>query len=150
MGSLKDFLKAKKYVRIPLTLTATNHLELTVHINGIPGRFILDTGATNTCVGIDRMNHFNLISENSEIKAAGAGASEMETLVSSGNELCIGPWKYKKQKVVLIDLIHVNQALTLHEALAVDGILGSDVLRKAGAVIDYSKPCVYFKKKNPK
>lgn len=146
MGSLKKFLKAKKYLRIPLTLSATNHLELSVQINGVAGRFILDTGASNTCVGIDRAEYFRLASESSEVKAAGAGAMNMETMIAVNNKIRIGDWKKKKQQVVLFDMVHVNQALILHDALAVDGIIGADLLRKARAVIDYTVPCLYLKK----
>ena len=146
MAGLKKFLRTKNYHRIPLKLSATNHLELMASINGIPGRFILDTGASNTCVGIDKGAFFNLISEASEIKAAGAGATGMATLVSYNNKIGMGSWEKTRQQVVLIDLSHVNQALTLHEALAVDGIIGADLLHRARAVIDYTTPALYLKK----
>ena len=145
MPSLKKFLKKKKYTKIPLVLTATNHFEIIAKLNGVTGRFILDTGASNTCVGFDKTNFFNLTSKESKIKAAGAGATNMETLISTKNQIKIGNWKRRKQKIVLFDLVHVNEALTAHNALPVDGIIGADVLRKAKAIIDYDKRCVYLK-----
>lgn len=145
MKSLKKFLESKKYSRIALVLTETNHFEVSAKINGVSGRFILDTGASNTCIGIDKIDFFNLISEVSEIKAAGAGATEMETLVSNKNKVQLGSWKKKKQKIVLFDLVHVNEALTAHKALPVDGIIGADILKKGKAVIDYDKKCLYLK-----
>lgn len=146
MKSLKKFLKSKDYRQVPLALTETNHFELQAKINGISGRFILDTGASNTCVGMDKIEYFKLISEESEIKAAGAGATEMETLISTKNTIKIGDWKIKKSEIVLFDLIHVNQALTNHNALPVDGIIGADILKKGKAVIDYNKKKLYLKK----
>ncbi|MDF0707560.1 retropepsin-like aspartic protease family protein [Flagellimonas okinawensis] len=146
MTSLKKFLKSKDYIKIPLVLTETNHFELVASINGVTGKFILDTGASNTCVGMDKIEFFDMVSEATEIKAAGAGATEMDTMISNKNKLEIGKWKKKKQKVVLFDLTHVNQALIAHNALPVDGIIGADVLKKAKAVIDYNKKCLYLKK----
>lgn len=146
MASLKKFLKNKDYITIPLVLTETNHFELVATINGVTGKFILDTGASNTCVGMDKIEFFEMVSEASDIKAAGAGATEMETLISNKNKIQIGDWKKKKQKVVLFDLTHVNQALVSHNALPVDGIIGADVLKKGKAVIDYNKKCLYLKK----
>lgn len=146
MKSLKKYLSSKSYISIPLVLTETNHFEVSAKINGISGRFILDTGASNTCIGMDKIDFFKMISEVSEIKAAGAGATEMETLVSSKNKIQIGDWKKKKQKIVLFDLVHVNQALTSHNSLPVDGIIGADVLKKGKAVIDYEKKSLYLKK----
>ena len=146
MTSLKKFLQRKNYIKIPLVLTGTNHFEITAKINGVKGRFILDTGASNTCVGFDRIELFNLTSKESKIKAAG-GATNMETLVSTKNRIKIGDWKKKKLKIVLFDLVHVNEALTAHKAKPVDGIIGADVLKKTKAIIDYDKSCVYLKKK---
>lgn len=150
MKSLKKFLKGKNYIQVPLVLTATNHFEITAKINGINGRFILDTGASNTCIGLDKISYFELVSKNSKIKAAGAGATNMETQISTKNSIEIGQWKQEKVKLVLFDLVHVNEALVSHNALPVDGVVGADVLKKGKAIIDYDKKCVYLKQKGPK
>ena len=150
MLSLKKFLKNKNYIRVPLVFTATNHFEIVAKINDISGRFILDTGASNTCIGLDKIEFFNLISKESEIKAAGAGATNMETLISTKNKIEIGKWRKQKHKIVLFDLTHVNEALTTHKALPVDGVIGADILKKAKAVIDYKKSFVYLKQKGSK
>ena len=147
MASLKSFLTKKDYSRIKLEVTETNHFEITAKINGISGRFILDTGASNTCIGFDKVEHFKLSSEESEIKAAGAGGTNLKTLISLKNKIEIGEWKKRKTKIVLFDLVHVNEALTAHNVLPVDGIIGADVLKKAKAIIDYDKSCVYLQKK---
>ncbi|MGB5436316.1 MAG: retropepsin-like aspartic protease [Maribacter sp.] len=145
MLSLKKFLRKKNYIHVPLVFTATNHFEVVAKINGISGRFILDTGASNTCIGFDKIEFFNLVSKESKIKAAGAGATNMKTLISTKNTIEIGKWGKRKQKIVLFDLTHVNEALTTHDALPVDGIIGADVLKKSKAIIDYGKSCVYLK-----
>ena len=145
MTSLNKFLKSKDYIKVPLVLTETNHFEIVAKINGVSGKFILDTGASNTCVGFDKIAFFKMASEATDIKAAGAGATEMETLISTKNTIEIGKWKKKKQKIVLFDLVHVNQALVSHNALPVDGIIGADVLKKGKAIIDYSKKQLFLK-----
>lgn len=145
MAGLKAFLKKKKYTHIPLELTSTNHFEITATINGVIGRFILDTGASNTCIGFDKIDFFKLNSMDSEIKAAGAGATEMLTKLSTKNKIQIGEWISKKRKIVLFDLVHVNEALTSHKAMPVDGIIGADILKKGKAIIDYKKQGLYLK-----
>lgn len=147
MSSLKKLLKKKKFSKVPLTFTKTNHFEIEAKINGIQGRFILDTGASNTCVGFDKAEFFNLIPKKSKIKAAGAGATDMDTQISKKNLVEIGKWNNKKQKIVLFDLTHINEALTAHDALAVDGIIGADILKKGKAVIDYKGCCLYLKQR---
>ncbi|WP_010517683.1 retropepsin-like aspartic protease family protein [Croceivirga radicis] len=145
--TLKKYLKSKDYTRTPLRLTATNHFEISAKINGITGRFILDTGASNTCIDTDKLTYFDLKSEASDIKAAGAGAIDMETLISTKNKITIGNWTYKKLSIVVFDLTHVNTALINHNALPVDGIIGADILKKGKAIIDYDKKCLFLKKR---
>jgi len=143
--SLKELLKDKGYHRIKLNYTKTNHFELKATINNIEGSFILDTGASSTCVGIDAITHFDLLSEDSDIKAAGAGATNMLTQVSTKNIVQIGTWTKKKVDLVLFDLKHVNEALENHKAARVQGILGADLLKKGKAIIDYKSKALYLK-----
>ena len=146
MSGLKKLLNKKKYINIPLKKMVTNHMELDAKINGVAGRFILDTGASNSCVGIDKIEFFKLDAKESDTKAAGAGATDMETQQSENNNLKIGKWKNENFSLVLFDLVHVNKALTLHEAVEVHGIIGADILQKGKAIIDYNKNVLYLKK----
>lgn len=145
--SLHQYLKKNKYHSISLKKTTTNHFELKAKINGIKGRFILDTGASNTCIGLHLADHYKLQPQDSETKAAGAGALEIETQTALDIPLKIGKWRHKNLHLVLIDLSHVNMALTQHGVREVEGIIGSDILEKGKAVIDYDKKRLYLKKK---
>ena len=145
METLKEFLLAKGYTKVKLRLNATNHFEIKALINGIKGRFILDTGASSSCVDFDAAKLFNLIVEETEIKATGAGASNMHTQLSKKNNIKIGKWKHQKTALILFNLTHVNQGLISQNAEAVDGIIGADILKKAKAIIDYEKKYLYLK-----
>ena len=145
MELLRDFLSDKGYSKIKMKLTKTNHFEIKATINNVKGRFILDTGASSSCVGFEAIERFNLNVEDSEIKAVGAGASDMETKISNKNELKIGKWKNKQVALILFNLSHVNEGLLNHNADAVDGIIGADLLKKGKAIIDYSKKYLYLK-----
>ena len=143
--SLKKLLEEKGYHRIKMKFTKTNHLEVVAKINNIEGNFILDTGASSTCVGIESIEHFDLLSEDSDVKAAGAGATNMVTQISQKNHLEINKWSKKKVDLVLFDLKHVNEALVNHKAEKVHGIIGADILKKGKAVIDYKGKALYLK-----
>ena len=143
--TLKDFLANKGYSKVKLHLTKTNHFEIKASINGKKGVFILDTGASSSCVGFEATEIFNLDVEDSIIKAAGAGATDMETKLSKKNKIKIGKWSTNKVPLVLFDLTHVNSALTTHDAEPVDGIIGADILKKGKGVIDYEKKYLYLK-----
>lgn len=141
--SLRKFLENKGFYRIPLKKIATGHYGITATINSISGEFILDTGASTSCIGFASVSHFNLISEDSEIKAAGAGAINMETRIARKNTLTIGTWNLSSIDFILFDLSHVNEALQQANQQEVHGIIGADFLKKHRAVIDYGRNCVY-------
>lgn len=143
--TLQDFLINKGYSKIKLKLTNTNHFEIKATINGHKGLFILDTGASSSCVGFEAIETFNLKVKDSEIKAAGAGATDMDTKMSKKNKVKIGKWKNDKVVLVLFNLSHVNTALINHNSKPVDGIIGADILKKGKAIIDYEKKFLYLK-----
>ena len=142
---LQQFLLEKGYSKTKLKLTKTNHFEIKASINGKNGLFILDTGASNSCVGFEASKTFKLKVKDSEIMAAGAGAINMETKMSKKNKIKIGKWKYDKVILVLFNLTHVNTALINHNAKPVDGIIGADILKRGKAIIDYDKKHLYLK-----
>lgn len=146
MTSLKKILSKKGYIAIDFKRTKTNHIEIKAKINGIKGRFILDTGASNSCLGIDVSDKFKLDVTDSEIKAAGAGAINMETQASKKNSIKIGKWAFENLNLIIFNLTHVNTALLNHGAKTVDGIIGADVLDKGSAIIDYKKERLYLKR----
>ncbi len=142
---LREFIEAKGFYRIPLKRLVTGHYLFSAKINGISGNFILDTGASTSCVGFEDSSLFLLVSEESIIKAAGAGAINMETMLSRKNTFKVGQWEIKNMDFVLFDLSHVNQALLQAEEEAIHGIIGADFLKQHRAVIDYGRNCFYVK-----
>ena len=150
MQDLKDFLIQQGYIRVKLKKTITNHFEIKAKINGIKGSFILDTGASKSCVGTEDIDFFNLMSQESEHKATGAGPSEIDTLISDKNEINLGKFKIKKMSLILIDLSHINKALEKQDANPVKGIIGADILLKGKAIIDYNKKYLYLLNKKKK
>ena len=145
MEEIQDFLKGKKYKKIKFKVLKTQHLLVTAKINGIKGTFILDTGASNSCVGFDEIIKFDLLAENSETKAAGAGATGMLTQLSKKNKLQMGRWKSETLNLVVFDMSHVNEALMSYKTKPVNGIIGADILLEGKAIIDYANFCLYLK-----
>jgi len=144
MHQLRDFLAEQGYVRVKLKKTITNHFEIKARINKTRGRFILDTGASKSCIGIEDAEDFKLLTEESEHKASGAGPSEIDTMMSRKNTLEIGKFRLKRTELILIDLQHINNALEKQNADPVNGIIGADILIKGKAIIDYDKKYLYL------
>ena len=145
MKGLPDILKKEGFKKIKFKVTKTQHLLLKASVNGVKGNFILDTGASNSCVGFESVTLFQLHATKSKTKASGAGATGMLTQIAIGNKLQLGRWKINELDVVIFDLSHVNKALIDHKTKPVDGIIGADILLKAKGIIDYYNHCLYLK-----
>lgn len=144
MSNLRNLLESKGFHRIPLKKLNTGHYKLIVKINNKKGDFILDTGASTSCIGLNNIEYFQLLSEDSEIKAAGAGAINMMTKISRKNSFSVGSWHLNEVDFVLFDLSHVNEALQQTNEAPVHGILGADFLKRTRSVIDYGRNCLYI------
>lgn len=145
MENLFDILKEEQYKRIRFKISKTQHLLIKAKINGKEGNFILDTGASNSCVGIDSIEYFELLASHSDTKAAGAGGVGMATQTSLENTLKLGRWTNKDFGLIIFDMSHVNEALRQYKAKPVHGIIGADVLLEGKAIIDYHNNCFYLK-----
>lgn len=144
MKNLHESLKANGYKKIPFKVTKTQHLLIKASINGVKGNFILDTGASNSCVDFSDVTYFNLKAKNSSTKAAGAGATGMDTQLSKKNTLKMSRWKIDDFTLVIFDMSHVNLALEQYKTKPVQGIIGADVLLAGKAIIDYYNHYLYL------
>jgi predicted aspartyl protease len=144
MKNLHEILEKENYKKIKFKVTKTQHLLIKATINGVKGHFILDTGASNTCVCIDNIELFHLNASYSKTKAAGAGANGMSTQIAKKNTLKIGSWQDHDFNIVIFDLSHVNEALIQHKARPVQGIIGADVLLSGKGIIDYFNKYLYL------
>ncbi len=145
MNALKSFLIDKNYIFFKLQKALSNHFVINAKINGVKGRFIIDTGASNSCVGLDEIGLFNLSLEQTDKKAAGAGSTNINTQIATANTLIIKRFKITPLTLVVIDLSHINTALTEHNTLPINGIIGADVLEKYKGIIDYQYKALYLK-----
>jgi predicted aspartyl protease len=146
MKNLHNILKKENYKKVKFKITRTQHLLIKAKINGVQGNFILDTGASNSCVGFESVDLFLLEAKKSKTKASGAGATGMHTQLALKNQLQLGSWKYSDFELVIFDLSHVNEALVQHKAKPVHGIIGADILLKGKAIVDYYNHYLYLLK----
>jgi len=145
MNYLPYILKKEKYKKIKFKVSKTQHLLIKAKINGVKGNFILDTGASNSCIGFESVELFQLQANDSKTQASGAGATGMFTQIATGNTLQMNRWKYKNFDLVVFDLSHVNEALIAYKAQPVHGIIGADILMKGKGIIDYYNNCLYLR-----
>ena len=139
-----SFLKSVGYISVKLKLLKTNHYLLKACINGVEGKFILDSGASSSCICLSLENKFKIDSKKNKIKASSATSNMEDTRLSKNNTIEIRKWR-STINLVSIDMTHINRVLNEKETESVDGIIGADVLKKSKAVIDYESNKLYLK-----
>ena len=142
--TLNKYLKDSGYVSIKLNFLKTKHYSLEADINGINGRFILDTGASNSCICSSLENKFNIISKETIEKASSATSEINNTKISKNNTIQIGKWE-NKINLITFDMSHINHALNEKKINSVSGIIGADILKKSKAILDYKSNKLYLK-----
>ena len=142
--TLNKFLKSEGYSSVKLIFLETKHYLIEAKINGIKGRFILDTGASNSCICTSLEDKFKVISQKSKEKASSATSQMTHTKISKSNAIQIGKWE-NKIDLISFDMNHINSALSQKKAPPIDGIIGADILKKSKAILDYNLNNLYLK-----
>jgi hypothetical protein len=141
-----SFLKSIGYICVKLKLLKTNHYLLKACINGVEGKFILDSGASSSCICLSLESKFKIDSNENKIKASSATSNMEDTRLSKNNTIELGKWR-STNNLVSIDMTHINRVLNEKVTESVDGIIGADVLKKSKAVIDYESNKLHLKVK---
>ena len=135
----------KKVILVPLKLITLDqdgcHLMLKARINHRVARLILDTGASKTVFDQHKIRHFlkDEHTRKNEHLSTGLGTNKMVTHVVSIKKFSIGKLTISDFQMVLLDLKHIGQSYELLGLPAIDGVLGGDLLREFGGVIDYHR-----------
>ena len=142
--TLNKFLKTSGYISVKLIFLKTKHYLIEARINGINGRFILDTGASSSCICTSLEDKFKVISEENKEKASSATSQMKHTKISRSNAIQIGKWN-SKTSLITFDMSHINTALSEKKINPIDGIIGADILKKSKAILDYKSNKLYLK-----
>jgi hypothetical protein len=142
--TLNKFLKKKGYSSVKLIFLETKHYLIEAKVNGVSGSFILDTGASSSCICASLENNFKIISKQTIEKASSATSKISNTKISKNNTIQIGKWE-NKTNFITFDMSHINHALNEKKIDSVSGIIGADILKKSKAILDYKANKLYLK-----
>ncbi|HON20772.1 MAG TPA: retropepsin-like aspartic protease [Bacteroidales bacterium] len=119
------------------------HPIIEAKINVNPIRLVIDTGASHTC--IDKKEVKSLLKNKNNISSdivMGIGNKKMRNTIVTIQELQLGEVIIKDYPVVALKISHINKMLKILGLKPINGLLGSDLLYKYNAVIDYKNSCL--------
>ncbi len=119
----------------------SNHLVIEIDLKETEekARFIIDTGASQTCIDTQKAKQMGYQLEETKEKATGTGSTKMPLSIAFVPKLSFGEFDLFEYQMTLIDLKHVNEALHEMGVKAVDGIIGADILWQHQGIIDCGK-----------
>ena len=129
----------KKEKTLSFLLTNSNHILIECEINYVSGFFLVDTGASNSCINYLSASKFNLEFNESNETASSATNKINKTYFSKNNIFKIGDLHKNDFNLVLFDMTFINNSLLEKGVSEVDGIIGSDILNELNASINYKK-----------
>tara|TARA_B100001778_G_C18589526_1_gene631572 strand:- start:1023 stop:1478 length:456 start_codon:yes stop_codon:yes gene_type:complete len=142
---LKDLLNKQQFVKVKLYKIKTQHLICFGSINNVKATFLIDTGASNSCISLENIDVYDLKTEGEKFEASGASDKKMEAILSKECGFKLGRFSMKKQKFVLLDLNHINSLLESQNVKKINGIIGAEFLKATKAIIDYDNLDLFLK-----
>lgn len=142
---LKDLLNNQQFVKVKLYKIKTQHLICFGSINNVKATFLIDTGASNSCISLENIDVYDLKTEGEKFEASGASDKKMEAILSRECRFKLGRFSMKKQKFVLLDLNHINSLLESQNVKKINGIIGAEFLKATKAIIDYDNLDLFLK-----
>ena len=131
-------MKIKKK-KILLKITTSKHITCNLKLNNIDARFLVDTGASNSCFDVLKKEKYNIKSKGKEIELTSAAERKMGAISSDNCKLIFDSQKIIDVRLILIDMSTINIALEEQKEKKIDGILGGDILNEIKAKINYEK-----------
>ena len=132
-------MKLNSKIKKKIEIVSTNHLIIECKLNGINARFILDSGASNSCIDLLSVDKYGINSKKHIEKASSATSIINETFYSENNILEIKELKKINFNIFLFDMTFINNSLKDNGVEKVDGIIGGDIMREYKANINYNK-----------
>jgi predicted aspartyl protease len=123
------------------------HLFVQAQVNGKPANLLLDTGASKTVFDNRRIRQLLDLEletdddafELSPHKSTGLGTNDMDSYLVELDKLELGDIVLEQFEVVVLPMDHVNEAYRMLEYTEIDGVLGSDILKRFKATVYYGK-----------
>ena len=121
------------------------HPFIHVTVDGIKCRFLMDTGASKSV--IDKHFYESKLGRKLKVikqETTGLHSTVMESYTGKIKKLGIGQRMISEYPIAAVDLMHVNMTYKKMKLKKIDGILGSDLLVRLGAIIVYAQEKLFI------
>jgi hypothetical protein len=108
-------------------------------------RMVVDTGASHSCLSKQLMKRLRLEkNETLSDVVMGIGRGKQTQKLVSVPHFRIGALEFRDYSFLIIQIAHINKALSNMGIESIHGLLGSDILYTYKAIIDYASQKITF------
>jgi len=138
-----------KLKKVQLT-SGGSHYLLSAQINGHKAYLIVDTGATDSVITAKFIFDNDMLKDLSEShkSVTGSNSTEPQKVMELVPKMptVIGGWEIPNTKFLMMDMDAVREIYRIAESPeSMDGLIGTDILEKCGAIIDIKKCTIKFR-----
>ena len=115
------------------------HLYVDGSIDNLPVKLLIDTGASRTVFDKEMLEQLiaKIEMRQDDSFSTGLGTNTMQGELTVLKEFSIGDFVLKDYEVAVLNLSHVNATYEQLGHQKIHGVIGSDLLKQANAIISY-------------
>lgn len=134
------------YRRIPMQVSTGYNLYVNSTVNGRSTRLMVDTGAFATLMHSRFIRSMKIPLRGSPFTSSGVNLTDRKVQLATLSSLSIGSYEIQGKEVGVIDLAGLIHNGLLDATPPVVGLLGSELLRRHHAIIDFGTNTLYLRR----
>ena len=131
-------------ISLKLYSLESKHLYCKIELNNVTGFFLIDSGASNSCIDLEKKDKLKLKKFKKSYSASGAGNEKFDAYKTKKGEFSYNKKVIDKLNFLLIDMGPINTALNKTDNTSIDGIIGVDFLLRNNTVLNFEKMKLYI------
>ena len=138
-------LDYRGFSRVPIQVSAGYNLYVNGSFNGKRARLMLDTGAFGTLMHQRFVRQMKIPVRDTPFSSAGVNFKRRGVQLATISRFSVGSVDMRSKEVGVIDLEGLVRTALLNATPPVAGLLGSEILARHNAIIDFGSRTLYLK-----
>jgi predicted aspartyl protease len=134
------------FTRVPMHVSSGYNLYVDGTFNGKRARLMVDTGAFGTLIHQGFVRQMKLPLRETAFSSAGVNLKERGVQLATISRFSVGSLNMRSKEVGVIDLEGLIRTSLLDGTPPVAGLLGSEILQRHNAIIDFGTRTLYLKR----
>jgi predicted aspartyl protease len=133
------------FSRVPIHVSPGFNLYVDGTLNGKQAKFLVDTGAFATLLHQPFVRRMKISMRDSPFSSAGVNLKERGVQFATISRFSVGSVDMHRKEVGVVDLEGLIRTSLLNASPPVAGLLGSEILQRHNAIIDFGARILYLK-----